>query len=182
MDAWAVRKCDPGATGMTGAFCHDGGTSPESSLLGCSVQTCPDKVKAASPLSYLTAADPPVMILHGQSDQLVAHHQGESLYMALNKACKDAVFISLPRAQHGGWSQFLTSDAVRECATMRSTSSAGCAVTNPAPYTPTWKTLTDFLDKYLKTPPARSQGMLSAAPDLVCSAAPLRAPDPVEGW
>jgi len=39
---------------------------------------------------------------------------------------------------------FLTSDSIREVATMRSTSSAGSAVTNPAPYTPTWKTITDF--------------------------------------
>jgi hypothetical protein len=30
---------------------------------------------------------------------------------------------------------------------MRSTSSAGCAVTNATPFTPTWKTVIDFLDK-----------------------------------
>jgi hypothetical protein len=69
--------------------------------------------------------------------------------MALNKACKDAVFISLPKAGHGSVNGFLTSDSVREAATMRSTSSAGCAVTNPVPYTPTWKTITDFLDRSL---------------------------------
>jgi len=44
---------------------------------------------------------------------------------------------------------FLTDDALREAATMRSTSADGCAVMNPAPYRPTWKTVTDFLDKYL---------------------------------
>jgi hypothetical protein len=36
------------------------------------------------------------------------------LYMALNKACKDAIFISLPKAPHGNWNGFLTSDALRE--------------------------------------------------------------------
>lgn len=143
MDAWALRKCvEPG--------CHDNAASPESSLVGCAIQTCPDKVKAASPMTYITPADPPILILHGDSDPLVPHNQGEQLYMALNKACKDAVFISLPKAGHGSVNGFLTSDSIREAATMRSTSPAGCAVTNPTPYTPTWKTITDFLDRALR--------------------------------
>ena len=105
---------------------------------------------AASPLTYITDADPPIMILHGNSDPLVPHNQGEQLYMALNKACRDAIFISLPKAPHGNWNGFLTDDALREAATIRSTSSAGCTVSNPMPYTPTWKTVVDFLDRYLK--------------------------------
>ena len=143
MDAWAVQRCD-------GPRCHDDAGSPESRLVGCAIQTCPEKVQAASPLRYVTAADPPIMILHGNSDPLVPHNQGEQLYMALNKACRDAVFISLPKAPHGGWNGFLTDDALREAATMRSTSSAGCTVTNPTPYTPTWKTVVDFLDEHVK--------------------------------
>jgi acetyl esterase/lipase len=106
-------------------------------------------VKAASPLTYITPADPPIMILHGDSDQLVPHNQGEQFYMALNKACKEAVFISLPKAPHGNWNGFLTNDSLREAATIRSTS-ADCSVVNPTPYMPTWKTAIDFLDKYMK--------------------------------
>ena len=143
MDVWAIRKCDR-------PNCHDSENSPESRLLGCAIQSCPDKVKAASPMTYITPADPPIMILHGGSDQLVPHNQGEQLYMALNKACKDAIFISLPKAPHGNSNGFLTNDALREAATMRSTSSSGCTVVNPAPYTPTWKTVIDFLDKHMK--------------------------------
>ena len=143
MDAWALQRCD-------GPRCHDAEGSPESRLVGCAIQSCPDKVQAASPLRYVTAADPPIMILHGNSDPLVPHNQGEQLYMALNKACRDAIFISLPKAPHGNWNGFLTDDALREAATMRSTSAAGCTVTNPTPYTPTWKTVIDFLDKYMK--------------------------------
>ena len=143
MDAWALRKC-------TEPRCHDNETSPESRLVGCAIQTCPEKVQAANPLRYVTAADPPILILHGDSDPLVPHNQGEQLYMALNKACKDAIFISLPKAPHGNWNGFLTDDALREGATMRSTASAGCTVVNPSPYTPTWKTVIDFLDKYMK--------------------------------
>ncbi len=143
MDAWAIRKCE-------GQARHDSEASPESQLVGCPIQTCPDKVKAASPLSYITAADPPIMILHGNSDPLVPHNQGEQLYMALNKTCKEAVFISLPKAGHGPANGFLTNDAIREAETIRSTSAVGCAVVNPTPYTPTWKTVIDFLDTYMK--------------------------------
>jgi len=37
--------------------------------------------------------------------------------MALNKACRDAVFISLPKAPHGNWNGFLTDASLREAAT-----------------------------------------------------------------
>jgi acetyl esterase/lipase len=143
MDAWALQRCE-------GPRCHDAEGSPESRLVGCAIPSCPDRVQAANPARYVSAGDPPIMILHGDSDPLVPHNQGERLYMALNKACRDAVFISLPRAPHGNWASFLTDDALREAATMRSTSSAGCTVTNPTPYTPTWKTVVDFLDESLK--------------------------------
>ncbi len=149
MDAWALRKCDPKSTTFM-AFCHDGESSPESRLIGCAIQTCPDKVRSANPMTYIGEKTPPIMILHGDSDALVPHNQGESLYMALNKACRDAVFISLPKAGHGNWNGFLTNDEMREAATVRSTSSAGCAVTNPAPFMPTWKTVITFLDGYMK--------------------------------
>ncbi len=150
MDAWAVGRCTP-------PRCHDDPGSPESRLVGCAIQTCPDRVQAANPLRYVTDADPPLMILHGGSDPLVPHHQGEQLYMALNKACLESVFISLPKAGHGPWNAFLTNDAVREAATMRSTSAAGCAVSNPLPFTPVWKTVTDFLDTHLRRAAAPAQ-------------------------
>lgn len=143
MDAWALRKCDP-------AGCHDGSHSPESDLVGCAIQTCPEKVKAANPMTYISSADRPIVILHGNSDQLVPHNQGEQFYMALNKACQDAIFISLPRAPHGNFNGFLTDDTLREAAIMRSTSAAGCAIVNPTPHKPTWKTVIDFLDRRMK--------------------------------
>jgi acetyl esterase/lipase len=143
MDAWAVRKCEP-------PRCHDDAASPESRLVGCAIQTCAAKVQAANPLRYVSPADPPLLIFHGGSDPLVPHNQGEQLYMALNKTCREAAFISLPRAGHGPWNGFLTDDALREAATIRTTRAAGCAVTNPTPYTPTWQTVIDFLDTHVK--------------------------------
>lgn len=143
MDQWALRKCTPPG-------CHDDEPSPESRLVGCAIQSCPEKVQAANPVRYVSATDPPMLILHGNSDPLVPHNQGEQLYMALNKACREATFISLPKAGHGPWNGFLTNDAIREGATIRSTSAEGCVVANPTSVTPTWKTVTDFLDKHLK--------------------------------
>jgi acetyl esterase/lipase len=143
MDRWMLAPC-------RGAECHDSPGSPESQLLGCAIQGCPERVQAANPASYITAADPPIMILHGGSDQLVPHHQGEQFYMALNKACHTATFISLPTARHGPWNGFLTNDTIRAAATMRSTTADGCAVTHPAPFTPTWQTVIDFLNQHVK--------------------------------
>ena len=142
MDEWALQKCNP-------QTCHDGELSPESRLTGCPIQSCPDKVKAASPLAYVSASDPPIMILHGDSDPLVPHNQGEQLYMAFNKACREAVFISLPKASHGPWNGFLTDDSLREAATMRSTA-GDCSVVNPTPCTPTWRTVIEFLEKHMR--------------------------------
>lgn len=148
MDDWMLAPCQ-------GNACHNTAGSPESQLVGCAIQSCPEKVQAANPARYVTADDPPLMILHGGSDQLVPHNQGELLYMALNKACRESVFISLPKAAHGPWNGFMTNDAIREGATMRSTTAAGCAVTNPAPFTPTWQTAIQFLDTHLKQAAAR---------------------------
>ncbi|MEM8484995.1 MAG: alpha/beta hydrolase [Bacteroidota bacterium] len=154
MDNWAVRPCKPGlAMGegfRTGEFCHDDPSSPESSLIGCPIQDCPAKTLEADPAAYISPADPPIMILHGQSDLLVPHHQGERLYMALNKACNEAVFVSLPLAGHGPVKAFLQQDEVRAGATMRRTQKEGCIASAPALVTPDWQMIYDFLETHLK--------------------------------
>jgi acetyl esterase/lipase len=154
MDAWAVRACDPAVVlgRGPGAFCHDASTSPESQLVGCAIQTCRELVQRANPIRYVSRADPPIMIVHGGSDPLVPHAQGELLYQALNKACHDAVFISMPVAGHGVWHAMMTDPALAAAATRQSTASAGCAVETPKPYAPTWATVIEFLDRALKQP------------------------------
>jgi acetyl esterase/lipase len=81
-DAWAPTKCTAtrpiGRDWMPGD-CHVG-DSPESRMLGCEIETCPERVAAADPTRYISAADPPIMILHGQSDPAVPHNQGEQFY------------------------------------------------------------------------------------------------------
>ena len=152
MDAWALRPCDPAAVVGRGAFCHDAASSPESQLVGCAIQTCAEAVQRANPIRYISKADPPIMIIHGGSDPLVPHAQGELLYQALNKACRDAVFISMPVAGHGVWNTMMLDSTLTAAATRRSTSSAGCVVEQPKPYTPTWATIVEFLDRSLRAP------------------------------
>jgi len=155
MDRWALRPCIVGPqAGMQ--FCHDEPDSPESMLVGCPIQQCQNKAAAADPTRYISKSDPPIMILHGESDKLVPHEQGELLYQMLNKACHESVFISLPTAGHGRWHGFLTDDKLREGATIRSTSNQGCEVKSAQLFTPTIETMIAFLDAHLKQAPAPS--------------------------
>ena len=155
MDAWALNKCDPNggmSEGPTAGHATTARRRPSRGSSAAPSSHVPGRSVPPARCSTSSAADPPMMILHGQSDQLVPHNQGESLYMALNKACRDTIFISLPKAPHGNWNGFLTDDGLREAAVMRSTSAAGCKAVNPAPFTPTWQTVIDFLDRYMKGP------------------------------
>lgn len=154
MDANTFDPCTPG-TGVLSAMllgkviCHDDDDSPESRLIGCSIQSCPEKVHLADPTRYVSEQDPPIMILHGVPDPLVPHAQGELLYSTLSAACHDAVFISLPKAGHGPAWDFLTDDNVRDGATMRSTSRNSCTVVGPENYKPDMNTIVEFLQRAL---------------------------------
>lgn len=65
---------------------HDAPTSPESRLLGAPVQTVPDRVRAASPLTYVRPDAPPFLIMHGLADSSVPYGQSVLLYEALKAA------------------------------------------------------------------------------------------------
>ena len=65
---------------------HDDPASPESRLLGAAVKTVPDRVRAASPLSYVGKHAPPFLIIHGLADSSVPHGQSVLLYEALKAA------------------------------------------------------------------------------------------------
>ncbi|MFS0778133.1 alpha/beta hydrolase [Neobacillus sp. 3P2-tot-E-2] len=62
---------------------HEDKDSPESQLLGAPIQSVPDLVKKANPISYVKNGLPPFLIMHGLSDKAVAPHQSELLYQAL---------------------------------------------------------------------------------------------------
>jgi len=69
-----------------GSMDHDAPDSPESLLVGGPIKEHPDRVRHASPLTYVSADDPPFLIAHGTEDRLVPFAQSIELYEALKKA------------------------------------------------------------------------------------------------
>jgi acetyl esterase/lipase len=107
MDAHRV----PGA-----ALTHDGPGSPEAKLIGGPIQKNKEKVARANPITYIRKDAPPFLIVHGDADPLVPHHQSELLRDALEKA---SVPVSLYTVKGGGHGQGFQQDpnlmpAVRE--------------------------------------------------------------------
>ncbi len=81
---------------------HHGPDSPESRLLGCDIDECPDRVAFANPLTYVDAADPPFFIQHGTRDATVDPGQSVILHAALLAAGVESTYIPLEGAGHGG--------------------------------------------------------------------------------
>jgi acetyl esterase/lipase len=81
---------------------HDDASSPESLLLGCPVQSCPDAAAAANPATHASPDDPPFLIMHGDSDCEVPLAQATLLYDALRAAGVDARLHVVPGGLHGG--------------------------------------------------------------------------------
>jgi len=148
MDAHMPDNC----TAFTSAYglpdCHSDVRSPESRLLGCRITTCPDKVAAANPLTYIGARQaPPFLILHGEQDSVVPYHQSRILYDKLAAAGHEARLISFPKAGHGTDFAMLSDDATREGAYEET--AEGGRTTPPRAVTPTWQTVVSFLDGHL---------------------------------
>jgi acetyl esterase/lipase len=85
---------------MTGG--HHEADSPESQLLGCDIDMCPDRVALASPLTYVDSDDPPFFIQHGTRDQTVDFEQSQILHAALMNAGVPSTFVPIHGAGHGG--------------------------------------------------------------------------------
>jgi acetyl esterase/lipase len=84
--------------GMTRSMAPD---SFESLLLGAAIGTCPDRVRDANPLSYVTPGCPPFLLLHGSSDTTLPLHQSELLYDALAAADNDVTLCVIAQLGHG---------------------------------------------------------------------------------
>lgn len=82
------------------AECHADPRSPESSLIGCPILTCPDRAAAANPIAHLTPTAPPVLIIHGTEDGLVPLRQSDMLFDALAAASVPATYYIVPGVGH----------------------------------------------------------------------------------
>ena len=72
-----------------GSVPHDDPASPESRLIGAAVPSVPDRVRGASPMTYVGKAAPPFLIMHGLADSSVPHGQSVLLYESLKAAGQD---------------------------------------------------------------------------------------------
>jgi acetyl esterase/lipase len=82
---------------------HDLADSPESELVGGPIQARPERVADANPITYVTPDAPPYLVIHGERDPLVPHHQSELLVAALARAGVEHTFYTVPGAGHGGF-------------------------------------------------------------------------------
>jgi acetyl esterase/lipase len=80
---------------------HDDANSPESRLIGGPLQEQKEKARAASPITYATKDDAPMLLMHGDRDNLVPHAQSIELRDALAKAGAEATLRILPGSGHG---------------------------------------------------------------------------------
>ncbi|WP_237228685.1 alpha/beta hydrolase fold domain-containing protein [Rubinisphaera sp. JC750] len=82
---------------------HDRPNSPEAKLIGGTVPDNPELAKKASPVTYVTANDPPFLIIHGTADPVVPYDQSERLHAALLKVGADSTLIPITNGSHGGF-------------------------------------------------------------------------------
>ena len=82
---------------------HDAPDSPESQLVGGPIQAHPERVSRANPVTYVTAEAPPFLIVHGDRDPLVPHHQSVLLAEALREAGVPVTFYTVAGGGHGGF-------------------------------------------------------------------------------
>lgn len=90
----------------------DGGQQPEGKLLDTKRKTNGDWVGEpfsetgeawlkASPITYVTADDPPVLLLHCRGDQTVPHAQGEEMYAAVHPLNERSRLVIYDGGSHG---------------------------------------------------------------------------------
>ncbi|MEM9673184.1 MAG: alpha/beta hydrolase [Bacteroidota bacterium] len=80
---------------------HNAADSPESTLVGGSIQENKNRCALANPTTYVDTDDPPFLILHGTADPLVPPCQSEILHQALRKHNVNSELIIVEGAKHG---------------------------------------------------------------------------------
>ena len=156
---------------------HNAANSPESSLMGCPIQTCPTQVEQADPITYVTANEPPMLLLHGQSDPLVPWQQSQLLYNALKAKCDSAQLFLVPGAGHSD-SDVLSSSHYGQ-QTVSVTQGCQQTTTTGSP-NPSWSYIENFLETALNvgggSPSPSPSSSPSSRPSTSPSASPSMSP------
>ena len=80
---------------------NDPARSAEAVFLGCATNVCtPAQMGPASPVTYVSAKAPPMLVMHGAEDKLVPHAQSEQFVKALTAAGAKAELVILPGVGH----------------------------------------------------------------------------------
>ena len=80
---------------------HDAPDSPESMLVGGTLQENPDTANNASPITWVSSADEPSLIVHGTEDQLVPYPQSADFEQALEEAGVPTILLTVDGGGHG---------------------------------------------------------------------------------
>jgi acetyl esterase/lipase len=88
--------------GKAVALDHDSQASVITKLLGASILDRPDLAKIASPVTYVDKHDPPVLILHGDVDELVPFFESQLFNSWLKLAGVKSQLVKLPGIGHAG--------------------------------------------------------------------------------
>jgi acetyl esterase/lipase len=87
--------------GQPGAIDRTKPDAPEALLLGGPIPENAQKAKAASPITYVSADDPPVFMVHGTADRVVPYDQALRMDAALRRAGVPSYFVTIEGAGHG---------------------------------------------------------------------------------
>jgi acetyl esterase/lipase len=80
----------------------DGGSDALTRLFGCDHGHCDaDALRRASPIAHVSAATPPMLIIHGEADPLVPVAQSQAFADALHRAGVDVALVREPGLGHG---------------------------------------------------------------------------------
>lgn len=100
-DFWTVVAQSDADKSVKSAFKWNDG-DPYSQLIGARLGEDKAKCDAVSPVRYVTADNPPFLILHGDRDALVPYAQSVELSELLVKAGVPVILQRIPGAGHGG--------------------------------------------------------------------------------
>ena len=78
----------------------DDATSREAQLLGAPAPSVPDLAAQASPVSHVSGAAPPILLLHGEADRFIPFVHSVRLHTALVEAGAEAEILLYEDADH----------------------------------------------------------------------------------
>jgi dipeptidyl aminopeptidase/acylaminoacyl peptidase len=71
------------------------------SFMGAPPRFDPKRFRDAAPVTYVTADDPPFLLIHGDADKTVPYNQSEAMEAALKKVGVTVKLVRVPGGDHG---------------------------------------------------------------------------------